>query len=90
MQAGASRDFRLLVRGVQAGVFHGFIEGNASEMRKNVELKRLFKRLKSMDTILKGLNYEQRQAVLHETSREGALLVLAGAGKTSGLTRRIQ
>lgn len=45
-----------------------------------------------MEAILKGLNGEQRQAVLHEHDDAGPLLVLAGAGsgKTSVLTKRIQ
>ena len=47
-----------------------------------------------MDTenLLKGLNSDQRAAVLHDHSTGGPLLILAGAGsgKTSVLTRRIQ
>ncbi|MDR2579819.1 MAG: UvrD-helicase domain-containing protein [Fibromonadaceae bacterium] len=41
--------------------------------------------------MLKGLNPEQKQAVLHSHAEEGPLLILAGAGsgKTSVLTKRI-
>lgn len=40
----------------------------------------------------KGLNHEQKKAVLHDHETGGALLILAGAGsgKTSVLTKRIQ
>ncbi len=40
----------------------------------------------------KGLNHEQKSAVLHDHQKGGALLILAGAGsgKTSVLTKRIQ
>lgn len=40
----------------------------------------------------KGLNHEQKNAVLHDHQKGGALLILAGAGsgKTSVLTKRIQ
>lgn len=42
--------------------------------------------------ILKGLNSDQRAAVLHDHEKENQLLILAGAGsgKTSVLTKRIQ
>ena len=41
---------------------------------------------------MKGLNGDQRNAVLHDHKQNGALLILAGAGsgKTSVLTKRIQ
>ncbi len=44
------------------------------------------------ESILKGLNGDQRAAVLHDHEKDGALLILAGAGsgKTSVLTKRIQ
>ena len=44
------------------------------------------------ESILKGLNGDQRMAVLHDHKQNGALLILAGAGsgKTSVLTKRIQ
>lgn len=44
------------------------------------------------ESILKGLNGDQRRAVLHDHKQNGALLILAGAGsgKTSVLTKRIQ
>ena len=44
------------------------------------------------ESILKGLNGDQRCAVLHDHKQNGALLILAGAGsgKTSVLTKRIQ
>ena len=44
------------------------------------------------ESILKGLNGDQRSAVLHDHKQNGALLILAGAGsgKTSVLTKRIQ
>ncbi|HPW94310.1 MAG TPA: UvrD-helicase domain-containing protein [Fibrobacteraceae bacterium] len=42
--------------------------------------------------ILKGLNSDQRKAVLHDHEKDAQLLILAGAGsgKTSVLTKRIQ
>ncbi|MDR0518191.1 MAG: UvrD-helicase domain-containing protein [Fibromonadaceae bacterium] len=42
-------------------------------------------------SLLKGLNSEQKQAVLHSHASDGPLLILAGAGsgKTSVLTKRI-
>ena len=44
------------------------------------------------EEILKGLNSDQRAAVLHDHERDAQLLILAGAGsgKTSVLTKRIQ
>lgn len=44
------------------------------------------------EEILKGLNSDQRAAVLHDHERGAQLLILAGAGsgKTSVLTKRIQ
>ncbi|WP_298768800.1 UvrD-helicase domain-containing protein [uncultured Fibrobacter sp.] len=44
------------------------------------------------ESLLKGLNSDQRAAVLHDHDRNGQLLILAGAGsgKTSVLTKRIQ
>ena len=44
------------------------------------------------ESILNGLNGDQRNAVLHDHKQNGALLILAGAGsgKTSVLTKRIQ
>lgn len=44
------------------------------------------------EDLLKGLNSDQRAAVLHDHEKEGQLLILAGAGsgKTSVLTKRIQ
>ena len=44
------------------------------------------------EEILKGLNSDQRAAVLHDHERNAQLLILAGAGsgKTSVLTKRIQ
>lgn len=43
-------------------------------------------------SILKGLNSDQRAAVLHDHEKDAQLLILAGAGsgKTSVLTKRIQ
>ena len=45
-----------------------------------------------MENILKGLNAEQKAAVLHDHEKDFQLLILAGAGsgKTSVLTKRIQ
>lgn len=45
-----------------------------------------------MEEILKGLNADQRDAVLHDHETQNQLLILAGAGsgKTSVLTKRIQ
>lgn len=45
-----------------------------------------------LDGILKGLNSDQRAAVLHDHETDNQLLILAGAGsgKTSVLTKRIQ
>ncbi len=45
-----------------------------------------------MENLLKGLNSDQRQAVLHNHESDNQLLILAGAGsgKTSVLTKRIQ
>ena len=42
--------------------------------------------------ILKGLNSDQKRAVLYDHQKDGPLLILAaaGSGKTSVLTRRIQ
>ena len=42
--------------------------------------------------ILKGLNSDQKAAVLYDHAKDGPLLILAaaGSGKTSVLTRRIQ
>ena len=44
------------------------------------------------EEILKGLNSDQRAAVLHDHEKNAQLLILAGAGsgKTSVLTKRIQ
>ena len=44
------------------------------------------------EEILKGLNSDQRAAVLHDHEKDAQLLILAGAGsgKTSVLTKRIQ
>ena len=44
------------------------------------------------ESILKGLNSDQRAAVLHDHEKNAQLLILAGAGsgKTSVLTKRIQ
>ena len=44
------------------------------------------------EEILKGLNSDQRAAVLHDHDKNAQLLILAGAGsgKTSVLTKRIQ
>ena len=54
----------------------------------------LCQRIKNMDVenLLKGLNSDQRAAVLHDHEKNGQLLILAGAGsgKTSVLTKRIQ
>lgn len=45
-----------------------------------------------VESILAGLNSDQRAAVLHDHEKNGQLLILAGAGsgKTSVLTKRIQ
>ena len=45
-----------------------------------------------IESILAGLNSDQRAAVLHDHEKNGQLLILAGAGsgKTSVLTKRIQ
>ena len=45
-----------------------------------------------VENLLKGLNSDQRAAVLHDHEKNGQLLILAGAGsgKTSVLTKRIQ
>ena len=45
-----------------------------------------------VQSILKGLNSDQRAAVLHDHQKGAQLLILAGAGsgKTSVLTKRIQ
>ena len=45
-----------------------------------------------VESILAGLNSDQRVAVLHDHEKNGQLLILAGAGsgKTSVLTKRIQ
>ena len=45
-----------------------------------------------IEEILKGLNSDQRKAVLHDHEKNAQLLILAGAGsgKTSVLTKRIQ
>lgn len=45
-----------------------------------------------VESILKGLNSDQRAAVLHDHEKDAQLLILAGAGsgKTSVLTKRIQ
>jgi superfamily I DNA/RNA helicase len=45
-----------------------------------------------MQSILNGLNADQRAAVLHDHETKNQLLILAGAGsgKTSVLTKRIQ
>ena len=42
--------------------------------------------------ILKGLNSDQRNAVLYDHAQNGPLMILAaaGSGKTAVLTRRIQ
>ena len=44
------------------------------------------------ESILEGLNSDQRAAVLHDHQKDAQLLILAGAGsgKTSVLTKRIQ
>ena len=45
-----------------------------------------------VESLLVGLNSDQRAAVLHDHEKNGQLLILAGAGsgKTSVLTKRIQ
>ncbi len=45
-----------------------------------------------VESLLVGLNTDQRAAVLHDHEKNGQLLILAGAGsgKTSVLTKRIQ
>lgn len=45
-----------------------------------------------LDNILRGLNSDQKKAVLHDHEKDFQLLILAGAGsgKTSVLTKRIQ